>query len=354
MFIILFTILWGILLCLVLSAPFSYTPLFMILFIISIAVLVSAKKMLIINKKYIIYSIISFIFSYVLSCYVIFKPHTQSFINFGTISQNKKAVIFYCEGEMEKYTPYYTNYFLQKTPFYLKPIYSYKIKKIYSELEVNSKNNNLSLVARDVKSSILSYKPYYFYIAYSGYTPTLKDAIVYAVNDGCSEIIIINYTANNNLMEKTRKYIDYNKLTSNGVNIKFTKSVQETGEFQQYITEKIINMPAKFDGIILLTKNTDIATIIKSHINENYRKDDIFLITDDLDYGIRYFIEKGCNNVLYICLDESSSGIMAEYYYPKIALRYSDKIKIVGIKDWGYDKLLVKAAIKCFLEEEKK
>lgn len=353
MLILLFAILWGILLCLLLSAPFSYTPLFTILFIISIAVLVSAKKMLIINKKYIIYSAAAFIFSYVLTCFVIFKPHSQNFINFGTISHNKKAVIFFCEGEMEKYTPYYTNYFLQDKPFYLKPIYSYKIKKIYSELEVNSKNNNLSLIARDVKSAILSYKPYYFYIAYLGYTPSLNDAIAYAVNDGCSEIIIINYTSDNNLFEKTKKFVDYNKLTSNGISIKFSKSVQETGEFQQYITEKIINMPAKFDGIILLTKNSDIATIIKSHLNENFRKDDIFLITDNLDYGINYFIQRQCSNILYVCLDESSSGIMAEYYYPKIALKYSDKIKIVGIKDWGYDKLLVKAAIKCFLENEK-
>lgn len=353
MLILLFAVLWGILLCLLLSAPFPYTPLFTVLFIISITVLVSAKKMLIINKKYILYSVAVFIFSYILTCYVIFKPPSQDFINFGTISQNKRAVIFLCEGEMEKYTPYYTNYFLQDKPFYLKPIYSYRIKKIYSELEVNSKNNNLSLIARDVKSSILSYKPYYFYIAYLGYTPSLSDAITYAVNDGCSEIIIINYTSDNNLFEKTKKFVDYNKLTSNGISIKFSKSVQETGEFQQYITEKIINMPAKFDGIILLTKNSEVATIIKSHLNEHFRKDDIFLITDDLDYGINYFIKKQCSNILYVCLDESSSGIMTEYFYPKIALKYSDKIKIVGIKDWGYDKLLVKAAIKCFLENEK-
>ncbi|WDC83520.1 hypothetical protein PL321_12530 [Caloramator sp. mosi_1] len=112
-------------------------------------------------------------------------------------------------------------------------------------------------------------------------------------------------------------------------------------------------MPARFDGIILLTKNTDVGTIIKSHLNETYRKDDVFLITDDLDYGIRHFIDKECNNILYVCLDESSSGVMSEYYYPKIALKYSDKVKIVGIKDWGYDRRLVKAAIKCFLEKEK-
>ncbi|CDF58523.1 hypothetical protein TCEL_00569 [Thermobrachium celere DSM 8682] len=254
---------------------------------------------------------------------------------------------------MEKYTPYYANAFLERVPFYIKPIFSYRIKKIYSELEINNKNNTLNLVARDVKSSILSYKPYYFYIAYSGYTPTLNDAITYAVNDGCSEIIVINYTPYENIFEITKKYVDYNKLTSNGINIKFTKSVQDTGEFHQYIVEKIINMPAKFDGIIFITKNNENATSIKTQLNEYYRKDDIFYITDNFENGIKHFINKGCNNILYVSLDESSSGITAEYFYPKIALKYSDKINIVGIKDWGYDKLLVKASIRCFLEKEK-
>lgn len=295
----------------------------------------------------------SFIASYILCSYFIFKPSLKEFINFSNVAEDKKAVIFYCEGEMEKYTPYYSNYFINKKPFFLKPIYAYKIKKIYSKIDINNKNSNLTLVARDVKSSILNYKPYYFYIAYSGYSPSVKDAINSAINDGCSKLTIINYSANKNILDDIKNSVDIDKLKSHGIDISITKSVQENGEFQEYISSKIINMPVKFDGIILVTKNEDIGIIIKSILNEHYKKDDNILITDDIEYGIKHFLEKKANNIIYVCLDEASSGLMVEYYYPKILLKYSDKANIVGIKDWGYDPLLVKSSIKSFLEAEK-
>lgn len=254
---------------------------------------------------------------------------------------------------MEKYTPYYSGYLTKDIPFYFKPIHSYQLKKIYSKIELNTKNQTLNTIARDVKSSILSYKPYYFYIAYSAYTPTINSALSSAINDGCSEIIIINYSANNDLLSDLNKVIDFKKFEENGVKISVTKSIQLKGEFQEYMANRVINMPSKFDGIVILTKNDDVGTAVKSIINETYKKDDMILVTDNIEDGVKSFIDKGANNILYVCLDESSSGLNSEYFYPRTLLKYTDKANIVGIKDWGYDRALVKATIKSFLEVEK-
>lgn len=348
----LFSILWGILVCLILSSPLGYYPLFISMFIVSIAVYMVAKKIINQNKRLIAVNVVCFFTAYILCSYFIFKPSTNNYFIFSNVSKEKKAVIFYCEGEMEKYTPYYSGYFINNKPFYLKPLYSYQIKKIYSEMELNNKNQTLNLIARDVKSSILSYKPYFFYIAYSAYTPTINDALSSAVNDGCSEIFIINYSSNNNLLNDLSKTINFKMFENNGVKISVTKSIQQKGEFQEYMANRIINMPSKFDGIVIVTKNEDVGTAVKSIINETYKKDDMILITNNLEDGIKSFIDKGANNILYICLDESSSGLTSEYFYPKTLLKYTNKANIVGIKDWGYDRALVKATIKSFLEIE--
>lgn len=349
----LFSILWGILICLILSSPVGYYPLFVSLFIVSVAVYFVAKKLLTINKRIIILNIIFFFISYILCSYFLFKPSTNNYFNFSNISKEKKAIVFYCEGEMEKYTPYYSGYLSSNVPFYLKPIYAHQIKRIYSKIELNSKNQTLNLIARDVKSSVLSYKPYYFYIAYSAYTPTINNALSSAINDGCSEIFIINYTANKNLENDLKSFVDFEYFENNGVKISISKSIQQKGEFQEYMANRVINMPLKFDGIVIVTKNEDVGTSVKSIINESYKNDDFILITDNIEEGVKSFITKGANNILYICLDESASGLNSEYYYPEVLLKYSGKVNIVGIKDWGYDRALVKAAIKSFLEIEK-
>lgn len=131
MFLILFGILWGILLCLLLCAPSGYHILFTAIFLTSIFIFLISRKFFNINKKNILICISSFIASYILCSYFIFKPSLKEFINFSNVAEDKKAVIFYCEGEMEKYTPYYSNYFINKKPFFLKPIYAYKIKNIF-------------------------------------------------------------------------------------------------------------------------------------------------------------------------------------------------------------------------------
>jgi hypothetical protein len=325
------------------------------MFAVSIIIFIISKKYFRITRKlYFVLSLIFFFSSYSLCSYLIFKPadfHTSEISN---VSSNKKAVIFYCEGEMEKYTPYFANNFFEDTHILLKPIHAMKIKNIYSSINISEKNKDLIAVAQDVKGSILNYGPYYFYIAFSSYVPDVKDAVHSALSDGCSEITIINYTSNPNLEKDISDKINISNLTNNKINVKFTKPVYSMDTIPEIFTSRIMNMPFKWDSILLIDSENNTSLKIKSNLIENGYTDSQVIISSDIHSSMVYFKDNNMKNILYVNLLESSSGIKAEVLTPKTFSDYTTEFKISGIKSWGYDKRLGKSAIKAFVETQKK
>jgi hypothetical protein len=295
-----------------------------------------------------------FIVSYSICSYIIFKPADFHYSKGeGTISE-KKAVIFYCEGEMEKYTPYYSNYFFKDTPLIFKPIYAMKIKNLYKNIGTNTKNKELIDVAQEVKNSLLNYKPYYFYICFEGYVPDIKDSIHSAISDGCSEITVLNYTADLDLENKISKKIDMEHLKSKGIHINFTQSVCNTEVFVEMYTSRIVNMPFTYDGILIIGEDSYPSNSIKTSLmNYNYIESQI-VISQNIGESIEYLMDKGYKNILYVNISETSSGIKSDVTIPHQFEKYKDEIKITGLKSWGYDRRLVKASIKVLLEAQNK
>lgn len=356
MIVLLFAILWGGLLALLLSSPYSYYPLFIamaggsgFLFYVSRRFLNSSKKILI------PVFVALFLASFSLCSLIIFKPADFHYGDTSSISKDKKAVIFYCEGEMEKYTPYYANSFFKEIPVVLKPFYSLKLKHMYKKMGVNPKNNDLLQVAMEVKSSILNYNPYYFYAAFSGYFPNTKDAIEQAIMDGCGDITILNYSSDSKLPEKLQDELKLKDLQSLGINIKISKPVYESKLIVDLFTEKITHMSLKADGIILIDDVNSTSSELKNSLIENGYKDSQIIISRDIDNSVNSLKSSGAKSILYVELSESSSGLKSELETPKLFNKHSSSdLKITGIKGWGYNKLLVKAAVDTFVECEKK
>lgn len=343
---LLFSTLWGGLLALFLCAPYSYYPLFFIILAISIVVFFVSKKTFRHKSLYLYIGTLSiFLASYSLCTYIIFKPGDFHYSRGGNVLQDRSAVIFYCEGEMEKYTPYYSNYFFKDVPFLLKPIYAMQIKSVYRNIGVNTKNKELIQVAQEVKNSLLNYKPYFFYICFEGYVPDIKDSIHSAISDGCSDITILNYTSNLQLENVIREKIDVEYLKSKNINIKFTQSVASTTDFVEMFTSRIVNMPFKWDGILILGDDSSGSNGIKSSL-ENYGYDESQIVVSlDIEKWVEYFIDKGAKNILYVNITETSSGIKSDFIIPNKFEKYGYEIKITGLKSWGYDRRLVKASI---------
>lgn len=350
MLLLLFGTLWGGLLALFLCSPYSYYPLFFILLIISIVVYYVSRKFLK-TKTLHIYVVAFFMFlaSYSLCSYIIFKPADFHYSRGENIRRDRSAVIFYCEGEMEKYTPYYSNYFFKDVPFILKPIYAMKIKKLYKNIGINTKNKELIEVAQEVKNSLLNYEPYLFYICFEGYVPDIKDSIHSAISDGCSEITIINYTANFDLENMIGKKIDIEGLKSKGINIKFTQPVCSTQDFVEMFTSRIVNMPYTWDGILILGDDYSGSNSLKASLKNYGYNDSQIIISNDIEKSVKYFIDKGSKSILYVNISETSSGIKSDVIIPREFEKYKDAIKITGLKSWGYDRRLVKASINVFL-----
>lgn len=355
MIVLIFALLWGSLLSLLLCAPYGYYPLFIIITLVSLAAFfISRRFFKPMGKILLPFFLIIFTASYSLCSYIIFKPSAANIGLPKDISMNKKAVIFYCEGEMEKYTPYYANYFIGDKPLLLKPIYAMKIKHVYRELKVNTKNRDLLNVAMDVKNSLLNYKPYYFYIAFSGYFPGISNSLQQAIEDGCGEIIILNYSSDANAPEKVSRQINFNKLLEAGIKIKWTKPIYESSSIVDLYAQRVRSIPFKPDAVMIFDETTNTATELKNSILQYGYRDSQVIISNNVSEAIGALNKNESKSLLYISLGESSSGIRSEYDIPREFNNYSGDIKISGIKSWGYDKLLVKSAIENILEAEKK
>ncbi|SKA90866.1 hypothetical protein SAMN05443428_110125 [Caloramator quimbayensis] len=347
---ILLSIFWGIMICLILCAPYSYYFLFipMLLFTV-IFLFIYRKKIKKIKILEFILIFACFIFSYFITSFIIFKPVKYMLPNISIISTNKEAVIFYCEGEMEKYTPYYSNYFFKDAPYILKPIYAFQIKQKYKILKVNPKINELTKVAEDVRSSLLNYKPYFFYIAFSGYYPEINSAINSAILDGCGSITIINYTKSRAIEDVVKNQIDLEYLYKMGIKIKFTEPIYNSNLFAESISNRVKNMPIKYDGIIIVDEVTDTSSNIKSSLIYSGYFDDNIIIDMNVDSSMEKFKKLNSTNILYINLLDAGSGIRGEIDLPNRFKKYSTDMKITGMNSWGYDKNLVKACIYEFL-----
>lgn len=351
MLLLLFATLWGGLLALLLCAPYNYYPLFLIMLAISIVVFFVSKKFFKFKSIYLYAgALIIFLLSYSLCSYLIFKPADFHYSKGENVQRNKSAVIFYCQGEMEKYTPYYSNYFFKDVPLILKPMYAMKIKKLYRNIGVNTKNTELIEVAMDVKNSLLNYKPYYFYICFEGYVPDIKDSIHSAISDGCSDITIINYTPNLELEKVIGKKIDIGYLKSKGINIKFTQSVSNTEDFAEMFTSRIVNMPFTWDGILILGDDNYSSNGLRASLKSYGYNEDQILISSNIEESIKYFMDRKAKSILYVNISETSSGIKSDVIIPKEFEKYGYEIKITGLKSWGYDRSLVKASINVFLD----
>ena len=76
------------------------------------------------------------------------------------------------------------------------------------------------------------------------------------------------------------------------------------------------------------------------------------VISQNIKKTIEYFLDKGWDNILYVNITETSSGINSDVTVPHQFEKYKDDIKITGLKSWGYDRRLVNASIKVFLDAE--
>jgi hypothetical protein len=351
MFVVLYGLLLGILFALILCAPYTYYPLLLSLFAVSVIVyFVSRKLFKSPNRKHYICAAAFFLISYSACTYLIFKPANFHHADMEYTKSDKKAVIFYCEGEMEKYTPYYVKAFIDDKPLLLKPFYAYNIKKIYARIGTNNKNEQLTKIAEEVRISILNYKPYFYYIALSNYVPNLKDSIYSAISDGCKEIIIINYTSKDDIEKEIDSDINLEGLRMSGIDIRFSKSAAATDTFIDYMFSRIVNLPVKPDGILLIGSENNSSKSLKNKLISSGYTENQIIISSNIKSSVKYFEDNQTKSFLYVNIKDSSSGLEGDVYVPAYLEKYCSNMKITGIKDWGYDKKLIKACIEIFLE----
>lgn len=343
----------GVLFCLILCAPYSYYPLLTALILAAILLLFIFKEKAKPQSKYwYIFNIIIIFVSYYICSFIIFKPVKSNFSYDMNLDRNKKAVIFYCEGEMEKYTPYYSNYFMKDSACYLKPFKALKVKKYYKKIGVNKKNEDLLHIASLVRDSLLRNYPYYFYIAFDGYIPNIKDSIFQALSDGCKSITIINYSQNNNLNKIIENDINMKIIENSQIKITITKPITSEETFCNGIVNRIISLPVKYDGILLIGENDNCNILIKELLSQYGYNDKQILISKDVDSSMAYFTNINCKNILYVDMMQSSSGIESEIIVPEKFLKYTDRFKISGLKSWGFNNEYVNAAIKVFVDAQ--
>jgi hypothetical protein len=120
MALLLFIIIWAVLLCLFLAVPFGYYPLIIVAFLISIITFPLLQKHIKPIKK-ILYPLAAalFVAAFTITSWTIFRPVKGSLPQACQVDSEKKAVIFYCQGEMDRYSTLYAKGLLEKSPYIL-------------------------------------------------------------------------------------------------------------------------------------------------------------------------------------------------------------------------------------------
>lgn len=344
----LFPILWGALFALILCAPYNYYLLFSIIFVISIVVFFYTRKFNLNIKSFsYIIALLVFFITYSLCSFVIFDSKEPTLTFNKNISSKKEALIFYCNGEMDKYSPQYANCLMKDVNFALKPFYALQIKKAYKSYDSANRNTDILMIAKDVKNSALNFKPFYFYVAFSSYYPDIYASIQRAIDDGCASITIINYSYSG----LDEKELPIKEIKNAGITLKITAPIYETPSFAKAIASKISNMNSNFDGILLIDNLTKTSREIKDGLINLGLSDKSILISNNINSAIEYFKQNNKSNILYINLIDKGF-YTSEVLLPQKFQNYSSEMKITGINSWGYDKYLVKAVIELLKAKE--
>jgi len=346
-----FSIIWAILLCLFLAFPFEYYPTIIILFLVSIIAFPLVQKHLKPIKK-ILYPLaaLGFVAAFTATSWAIFRPVKGTIPQECPVDFTKKAVIFYCRGEMDSYSTLYAKGLLEEYPYILKPIRAFEIKRLYKKAEGISKEYSLIRVASEVKNSLLNNGPYYYYIAFSDYSPSIGASMSQAIKDGCGDITIINYTCDYDLEESLASKLKLDRLQTYGIKIRISSPVCSSSHFQQVFLSRITSMHQKYDGILLISEYNPFSSSLQSMLLENgYESKQVFM-TESITEGLHYFTNQKCSSVLYVDLIQCGDGICSQVMIPEEIRKFNPSYSITGIKDWGYDIGFVRACIDVFSE----
>lgn len=292
----------------------------MLLILIGAGVVFFFRKSLKRISKPILLSLPIFILcSYFLTSFIIFKPKHFEIENINTqnLSNEKKAVIFYVNGEMEKYIPYYAGNNIQNTPYILKPIESYKIKKAYSTIDTSQKNSEILKISRSFRESLLRNSPKYFYNCYGNYSPNLIETINIALKDGCKSISVINFT--NSKIENIN--IISENLKSKGVQLNISNPILSNLK-PEFVMDTLPSDLSKFNKIIVIN-NDNLGESLRSNLISSKIDEKNIILANNLN-SIFNNINQNDKNVLVINLLDFPNGVFEKYDIPNKTKKYNN------------------------------
>ena len=299
------------------------------------------------SKKYYVLLLVPFLFSYYLCSLIIFDSKSPSMEFNSKTTDSSKAVIFYCSGQMEEYSPQDAGNLLKSENTLLKPLYARKLKAIYKKIDFSQQNDSVLQVAMELKNSLLRNYPYYFYIAYSDYYPNLYTAIQASIHDGCGNIQILNYSSKKLALSQEFAM----QLKKHKISVEITPCVYSATNFPIAITRIIEASTQKQDGILLLSNAThanNAEKISSLLVSKGYLKENIIVspkATANLDAAFQSFSNKKVKNMFYVNLENDNFDYTTKLLLDDLSKKYSGVLKTSGSNNWGYNKFLVRAAI---------
>lgn len=320
---ILLSVILGSFLTLLLVAPSEYYLSLLILPLVGIIITYIFKRFIVKPSKYILISLpVFFVISYIVTSCMVFIPKKPELLNVdpSTLSNDKKAIILYTNGEMEKYSLNFASFDLEDTSYILKPIESFKIKKAYKSIGESKKNLEIIKISRDFRESLLKNSPCQFYIAYSNYKPSLIESINYALVDKSKDISIINLT---------NKEIDYmdlnnikNSLSNLKVNFKVSKPILNSLN-SKFILEDIKESLGRFNSFLILGNN-EIGSSIKTEMEKLSINKENIVSTENINEGLEYInaLNIDNKNTLVINLLDFQNGLLEKYTIPNAFKEY--------------------------------
>jgi protoheme ferro-lyase len=292
------------------------------------------------------------------------------------------AIVYFTHGEPETYDPIgWINQFrefdeqnISFVPFFARPMFVYALREKYLEV---GKSSHRQMHFRMLKSLERAYQAegnnsLKFYISFLDDSPRPDAAVIQALNDGASRIIvsevfltISNHTAEGKELVKAVQAERY------GATIKFTGPLWDSNAlrsmFIQRANANIGNTPKSKVGILLVghgqpdewdkefPTETEQETsfrqsILKSLEQDGYRKENLSLAWMEFKKPepaekVEEFARNGVDQVLYFAAAISAESIHSQSDIPELVhqAKIPSSISLVNLGAWDDDPIVIKA-----------
>jgi sirohydrochlorin ferrochelatase len=283
------------------------------------------------------------------------------------------AVVYFAQGESPTYTPInwirqFREFDEQKTPsmpWLLRPLFLYNLRQRYLRVGKSDHYTLHALRLREIEQEYRRRGDYStrFYLSFLDYDPRPDAAVIQALNDGASKIIVVEvFVTRSNHTVKGEKMVEVLHPEEYGASVAFTKPLWDSKTMRKMFVERadvvIGDTPREKVGVLLVGNgqpdewDIEFATeaqqekafkeaIIRALVEAGYRAENLAVAWIEFKEPkpapkIKELVANGVNKILFYSACISADSIHSQCDVPDLVLAANvpEGISLINMGAW--------------------